>query len=96
MADRRPPINTLRIWLDELEQLPEYSTTNPTGVRHRKAWKARGRGDRWWVCMYWVIGGRCYTFTFRADLLHGPRRPGERSRFPSVYSWSELAEFPHG
>lgn len=98
MADpvRAAQRSVLRIWLDELERLPEYSATNPTGVRHRKAWKMRGRGDRWWVRMYWEIGGRFYILTFWVELLQGPRRPNERSRFPSVYEWTELAEAPRG
>ena len=35
----------------DLEQLPEYSHSKPTGVFHGKCWKIR-RGDDWLIACY--------------------------------------------
>lgn len=71
----------IRIWADELERLPEYSLTYPTGVCNGKTWKIRGHKGEWSVGQYREINGVMWVMFFRVVLLSGPRRVDERFRF---------------
>jgi len=76
-----PTFRNMRLWLDELSALPEYSTSLPTGACQHKCWKRKHDGE-------WIVG--CYdrplmygafpVVWFRVVLLQGPRQPGTRSR----------------
>jgi hypothetical protein len=84
---------TIRVWLDELKALPEYSCSVPSGQYPGKSWKrnvlafARLPGptvfEEWWIGQYHAVpgfSGYVYTFWFKVVLLQGPRRGNEKSR----------------
>jgi hypothetical protein len=74
---------TIRVWLDELLRLPEYSTSIPTGVYPGKQWRAKLMGeDNWWIGMFGDSrsDGTTLICWHKVVLLHGPRRGDERSR----------------
>jgi hypothetical protein len=80
-------MNTVRMWLDELEALPIYETTLPTGVCEGKCWRIQDREGRPRVRCYCFprqehCGGRriLQSPVFYVELLQGPRRL-EPSRF---------------
>ena len=94
---------TIRIWLDELERLPEYSSSKPSGVCPFKSWKRRvrkpGGGLAWIVGMYTPIQGithELYTRWFDVVLLQGPRREGDPLRLKTACTRAELREVPRG
>lgn len=78
---------TIRIWMDELERIPEYSSSYPTGVCPGKTWKRRSEGSE--DCPF-IIGQyvlmksgsaivrKCW---FRVKLLQGPRLGNDTLRF---------------
>lgn len=81
MTHSTPTFRNMRLWLDELNALPEYSYTLPTGACLHRCWKRALAGA-------WIVG--CYSRQlsqggfeiswFRVVLLQGPRQPGTRSR----------------
>lgn len=101
----------MRLWLDELARLPEYSTTMPTSVCAWKTWKARTwqQGDvvsptgpfvvRQYGESFFRDGkARCRNLQFEVVLLQGPRRGNEALRFKTACTRADDAwEFPsHG
>ena len=86
----------IRLWLDELERLPEYSRSKPSGVCPFKAWRRRERtasGEVWLVGMYVPIQdttSELYTMYFDVQLLEGPRRDGEPLRLKVQCTRGEL------
>lgn len=75
-------MRTFRLWPWELEQLPEYSTSIPTGVCHGKTWKRDNNvwlnenvESHWFIGQYWEINGVIYTKFYEAELLSGPMPP---------------------
>jgi hypothetical protein len=76
--------STIRLWADELDALPEYSHSMPSGVCLHKCWKRKVEDG-------WIVG--CYGFPdergflnmwFDVVLLQGPRRSGTPSRLKTA------------
>lgn len=63
--------NQMRVWLDELERLPEYSFSNPTGVHPGKTWKRKVRAGEWVIMLYCE---RQHIHAFKVVLRQGPRQ----------------------
>lgn len=74
-------MSTMRIWLDELDRLPEYSTSLPTGTYPGKQWRAK-RASGWFIGMYGepTDPKTIPIHWFEVVLLQGPRKRNERSR----------------
>ena len=78
----------IRLWADELERLPQYQFTRPTGICHGKTWKRRvqdvvkeGEPVEWLICQYWEVMGTTFTFVHEVELYQGPRWGCEPLRF---------------
>lgn len=95
--------HVMRIWLDELERLPEYSCSKPSGECPGKTWRRNTlayaglpgptRFEHWLIGQYAAVQGapdEIYTFWFRVDLLQGPRRRNEELRFKVECASGEL------
>jgi len=82
----------MRVWLDELERLPEYSHSNPTGTCPGKTWKRKYADGTWVIMQYGAIHGNWIdTFRFEVVLRQGPRRNREEPLpFKISCSWKEL------
>lgn len=75
---------TMRLWADELDSLPEYSRSMPTGTCLHKCWKRKIYDDIWIVGCYGFPDERGFlNMWFNVVLLQGPRRR-ERSRLKTA------------
>ena len=80
-------MNVMRVWLDELDRLPEYSHSIPTGQCRWKAWKAKDcKTGEFFIRQYgdtYLLNGKEYIkiHAFEIVLLQGPRKGNERLRF---------------
>ncbi len=92
--------STMRLWLYELEALPEYSCTLPTGVCSYKTWKrwAPYYTDRWSAEGSWLIGqyvpmhGKMWTYFHQVELYQGPfpeKLPPLRFKIDCSKDWLE-------
>ena len=76
-------MNVVRIWLDELNRLPEYSCSLPTGTYPGKQWRRChfGTGE-WYIGTYGEPTDKdtIPIYWHHVVLLQGPRRGSEPSR----------------
>jgi hypothetical protein len=84
----------MRVWLDELERLPEYSYSIPTGKCAGKTWKSAWDVSElgWRICQYgFPAKDTLMICRFHVVLLQGPRRGNERLRFKTECTKEEVA-----
>jgi hypothetical protein len=84
---------TMRIWLDELDRLDDYSHSFPTGQCRWKTWKRRKFPDmlEWAICQYGESrNGYIKIHYFNVVLLQGPRRANEPMRFKTECTPEEV------
>jgi hypothetical protein len=91
----------IRVWLDELMGLPEYSCSLPTGTYPGKQWRCAAPCESGWYIGTYGEPTDPQTipiFWHEVVLLQGPRRRNERSRLnPNGRRGSIPSHFPqHG
>ncbi len=52
VRNKRNFMETISLSEQEFNALPEYSSSNPTGVVIGKKWKRKGLGNIWYLCEY--------------------------------------------
>lgn len=96
-------MNEIRLYWWELQSMPEYSTSTPTGRVVWKQWRARDRDssgwlDSWFVGQY-VPGLTKSTLTIRWSrvvLRHGPMPPVYYEPDWHREGYYDIGGFDHG